>query len=580
MSTTHLNLPTKSCHNCRKRRWRCDRSLPSCQKCLSAGTECLGYGKLFVWNRGVASRGKMMGKGYEEKMEQHHIAHAEPPEAPAKAQGMSALVWDNQGPSQQQDEQQQMSSLPEPSYELVSGHSVIDDYRMSIQGRQMDSDQEREMISDVHRALTDPLLNDLDRNSRYYLYHFATQLCEVMVVYDGPGQNPIRDLIPATSAYPLLLQIIVANSAVHVFNISNNPVGQSSYQEQQSPTVMAYYQAVSRFGGPLKSSYRDALVAKQHALSLLAKSITSVNTANIDFILITILLFVNYALVESGRDKWKVHMDGALRLIQLLGKPPYIQRPMSRLRQTILSDLLVFHILGSTFSFTTLPTLIPNTIELDPILRYAETNNYLSCPGPLLRIMLESFALPDSHGSPSGTNTPIYIEEQVGVLLRRALEFDPIVWSSDFVPASPFEDIQQRIRIASAHRSAVCIYLARVLPSTNPLLDPTSGAAIVSLTALADDVVHHISHLKPGDPLFKSICWPLFLAGAESEDPAQREWIMNTLDELYGLMFWGYLRTSKRVLEAIWKFKDEAGPGSGNCWVEQLKDFGHDILIA
>ena len=304
------------------------------------------------------------------------------------------------------------------------------------------------------------------------------------------------------------------------------------------------------------------------------------NTANIDFILMTILLFVNYALVESGRDKWKVHMDGALKLIQLLGKPPYFQRPMSRLRQTILSDLLVFHILGSTFSFTTLPTLIPDTIELDPILRYAETNNYLSCPGPLLRIMLESFALPDSHGSFAGTNTPIYIEEQVGVLLRRALEFDPIVWSSNFAPASPFEDIQQRIRIASAHRSAVCIYLARVLPSTNPLLDPTSGTAIVSLTALADDVVHHISHLKPGDPLFKSICWPLFLAGAESEDPAQREWIMNTLDELYVLMFWGYLRTSKRVLEAIWKFKDEAGPSSGNCWVEQLKDFGHDILIA
>ncbi|RYH08991.1 MAG: hypothetical protein EON57_05175, partial [Alphaproteobacteria bacterium] len=116
-------------------------------------------------------------------------------------------------------------------------------------------------------------------------------------------------------------------------------------------------------------------------------------------------------------------------------------------------------------------------------------------------------------------------------------------------------------RIAAAHRSAVCIYLARVLPSTNPLIDPSSGTALVNLTELANDVVHQISHLKPGDALFKSICWPLFLAGAESRDPVQREWIMNTLDELYSHMFWGYLHTSKRVLEAIWKYLDQAAEG-------------------
>ncbi|KAF1836329.1 acriflavine sensitivity control protein acr-2 [Decorospora gaudefroyi] len=505
----------------------------------------------------------MMGKGYEEKMMERRVDAA----SKEKTQDPPQLVWEKEGASQQS---------PDAEFETVAAGSVPNFVRMSAS----EQDQEMAMTANVDRPLMDPLVNDLDRNSRYYLYHFATQLCEVMVVYDMPGGNPIRDIIPATSAYPLLLQIILANSAFHVFNITQNPMGQSAYQGAQSPTVMAYYQAVSRFGGPLKSSYRDALVAKQQALSLLAKSVVSVNTTNIDLILITILLFVNYALVESGRDKWKVHMDGALKLIKLLGEPPYLQRPMSRLRQTILSDFLVFYILGSTFSFTTLPALIPETIELDPILRYAETNNYLSCPGPLLRIMLESFALPDTHDSRSETSTQEYIQEQVAVLLRRALAFDPIAWSFDFERASPFEDIEQRIRIASAHRSAVCIYLARVLPSTNPLLDPTSGTALVSLTALADDVVHHISHLKPGDALFKSICWPLFLAGAESEDRGQREWIMDTLDQLYGLMFWGYLHTSKRVLESIWKLKDEAGAGAGNCWVEEVKDFGNEILIA
>jgi hypothetical protein len=118
------------------------------------------------------------------------------------------------------------------------------------------------------------------------------------------------------------------------------------------------------------------------------------------------------------------------------------------------------------------------------------------------------------------------------------------------------------------------------LPSTNPLIDPASSKAVVNLTALADDVVHQISYLKPGDALFKSICWPLFLAGAESRDPAQREWIMNTLDNLYSIMYWGYLHTSKRVLEAIWKYLDEAKDGEDNCWVEEVKELGNEILIA
>jgi hypothetical protein len=513
--------------------------------------ECLGYGKLFKWNSGVASRGKMMGKSYDDREET---------KKEAKTHDAPALVWTNEDNPQRFHRPESILAQPQEDAVPAAEHY----------------EQPSTMI--VYRPLTDPLVNDLDQNSQYYMHHFATQMCDVMVVYDVPGQNPIRDLIPATSAYPLLLQIMVANSAFHVFNISRNPMSQSAYQADSSSDVIPFDHVAAHSNGPLKSSFRDALVAKQQALALLAQGVATVNPSNIDLILVTILLFVNYALVESGRDKWKVHMDGALKLIRLLGDPPYLQRPMSRLRQTILSDFLVFYILGSTFTFSALPSFIPDTIELEPILRYAETNNYLSCPGPLLKIMLESFALPNRTVSCT-PETFESIQHQLGNLLHRALEFDPVAWSCNFEPASPFEDLEKRIRIAAAHRSAVCIYLARVLPSTNPLIDPTSGTAIVNLTALANDVVFQISHLEPGDALYKSICWPLFLAGAESRDPTQREWIMDTLDKLYGIIYWGYLHTSKRVLEAIWKYLDERNDGE-NCWVEEVKGFGNEILIA
>jgi hypothetical protein len=237
-----------------------------------------------------------------------------------------------------------------------------------------------------------------------------------------------------------------------------------------------------------------------------------------------------------------------------------------------------FYILGSLFHSSTAPNLIPPSIDLDPILRYAETNNYLSCPAPLLRIMLQSFRLPDILEYGEGPSAEI--QEELKTLLEAALAFDPLEWLQTFQPATPTEDLQQRFHIASAHRSGVCIYLARHLPYTHPLIYPSSASRLVNLTDLADSIVHHISQLTPKDMLFKSISWPLFLAGAESDDAAQRTWIMNTLDEFYYVMYWGYIRTGKRTLEAIWQKRDGTGCATGGCWVTDVKEMGGEILIA
>lgn len=233
-----------------------------------------------------------------------------------------------------------------------------------------------------------------------------------------------------------------------------------------------------------------------------------------------------------------------------------------------------FYILGSTFRFSSSPKLFPDPIDVEPILQYAETNNYLCCPAPLLCIMLKSFTLSDFEDTSEVLT--LDHQESLKALLELALSFDPANWVSNFRPASPFEDLTKRLHLASAHRSAVCVYLARFIPITNPLLDPSGGSAVVSLTGLADDIVHHISHLQPGDSLFKSISWPLFLAGTESEDPAQRAWIMDTLDCFYGEMHWGYIRTVQKVLKDVWAYK-EAG---ATCWVTEVKKMGTEIMIA
>ncbi|KAJ5367284.1 fungal-specific transcription factor domain-containing protein [Penicillium brevicompactum] len=52
-----------SCWTCRRRRVKCDRLLPACQKCYKAAQPCQGYTeKPLRWVNSVASRGKLMGK--------------------------------------------------------------------------------------------------------------------------------------------------------------------------------------------------------------------------------------------------------------------------------------------------------------------------------------------------------------------------------------------------------------------------------------------------------------------------------------------------------------------------------------
>lgn len=57
----HPEESTQACHNCRRSRLKCDKTLPHCLKCGKKGQQCLGYQRLLRWERGIASRGKMAG---------------------------------------------------------------------------------------------------------------------------------------------------------------------------------------------------------------------------------------------------------------------------------------------------------------------------------------------------------------------------------------------------------------------------------------------------------------------------------------------------------------------------------------
>jgi len=56
-------------------------------------------------------------------------------------------------------------------------------------------------------------------------------------------------------------------------------------------------------------------MAKQNALQLLSYSLADMRSTNFDIILASILLFINFELIESGKDSGRIHVEGAKSLI-------------------------------------------------------------------------------------------------------------------------------------------------------------------------------------------------------------------------------------------------------------------------
>ena len=170
---------TKPCHNCRRRRLRCDRSWPTCHKCAVSGQECLGYGKVFVWTQGIDSHGNVnpppgrrlpddtdssasaSPPGHHQPNQNHHH-HDRPRPQPqpdySDQHPLARLVQQAQQAAQEAEELKRHQQQPTPQSDESAASS------------------DANMPWPSPGALTDPLFQDLDRTSRFYLAHCRSWL--------------------------------------------------------------------------------------------------------------------------------------------------------------------------------------------------------------------------------------------------------------------------------------------------------------------------------------------------------------------------------------------------------------------
>lgn len=90
-------------------------------------------------------------------------------------------------------------------------------------------------------------------------------------------------------------------------------------------------------------TYHDALIAKQRALNLLKTALTHIDSANVDVILATVLLFVQAELIDTGRDAWKPHITGARKIIEMIGVERLdMAGDISELRRCFVANCLMY----------------------------------------------------------------------------------------------------------------------------------------------------------------------------------------------------------------------------------------------
>lgn len=197
---------------------------------------------------------------------------------------------------------------------------------------------------------------------------------------------------------------------------------------------------------------------------------------------------------------------------------------------------------------------------------------YLSCPPEILQIILAASQLtPEA----PWTDWTLSVADEALVLIDQALAFDIPSWASQLQQLGNVTDVESRVHIASAHRSAACLYVLQALPLARAIRP-------VDTDFLVADILSHLSSISETDPYFKATSWPTFIAGAETRDPEKRTWLLSRLLAIWDICPWGYIFTAIEMLKATWGLQD-GGSGhrdeNGVNWLQDLKGLGFEHLI-
>ncbi|KAL4897242.1 putative C6 finger domain protein Acr-2 [Aspergillus ambiguus] len=562
---------TKGCYTCRRRRIICDNGLPTCRKCRDAGKECLGYQKPLVWVKGgVASRGKMMGRSFDDVKQQDSGQSTGHQPVQTQPDGLVPAGSDTAPPIQTHPEDSQPEDHSTGAMIQSSIPSV--DYVPSP------------------RPLIDPLFKDLSPLSRFYIIHFNENLVNYLALYSSV-QNPFRDLTLLVGDSPVLAHALAATGALHYAILANSdfsPMPWSTDGTALTGSLLSSHDVeqavVSTISQrPASKVYEHFLAFKHRALHQLSRDVGDSVMRNDTRTLAAIMVLALMDAIESGDGAWKYHLEGAKKILKIRERennPTQANGMIDWLDTFAVDGCLLIQLMGSTLARPgSLSKPFYSSDMGTEVLKRLEQTSWVGCPAYLLEVIFVVHAgwCSDSDSDPTAAPqqpamnfSSIFLPEGSNPLespldlLQHIQAFDPISWAEEMQSFYYLPDVSMRVALATVYRAAVYLYASRVLSR------PRSGTArSVGLglpadhTRVTDLLIREISLIPLADPHFKCLIWPTFIAGAECRDPAQRPFLLRTLSDLYYDVTSVNVRNAAWVLSLMWQKRDAKRQAAG-----------------
>ncbi|EAW13231.1 Zn(II)2Cys6 transcription factor [Aspergillus clavatus NRRL 1] len=389
----------------------------------------------------------------------------------------------------------------------------------------------------VAPGLEDEAVSSLDKVSKYYLDYCI-------------------NLISLALKDPLLLQAALALAARHRAN-----EGQSFDGAQALLPWMG-------------NAQQDALVFKHKAIQGLSQVVGDAASSRSDTTVATIFLLIFLDLLESGNDRWNIHLGGAKTLMSLSKSLSQVSDPgrtVQEIRSFITKQIYLIETLGATFVRPNLlsrsPTLAAEGMSPDMV-----EQSFLGCPDFLLSA-IQTFSIKrDILATASQKPFPeaATVISDLTAMLESIHNFDSLSWASNLPQTSSPHDIHNLANLSQCYKLGALIYGQRVLDIV--LHQDTSQEHVTC------ELFSVIEALKDDNALFKCILWPIFVAGLESGFSVQHDLVMQYLERFWIITRCLNVVNAAKILQAYWQTQTHAEAKSLN-WVFNMGRLGEDWLL-
>ncbi|CAH0046960.1 unnamed protein product [Clonostachys solani] len=514
----------RDCPECKKSRRKCDRTIPTCRKCISRGVECPGYDPFQLkWIQGLTrENGKFSGQSIPEHWKSK----------PAQSNASPSNTTPSATPSIPAEPPPPESEQIDKS--LVSIHNPVSQEQQVVQTALPHPSPEFHLVREYSSSV---LFENL-------LGHFSSNVVPRLTWIDL-SEHPWRSIILSLAQDCLSLRLSIGCLAAA--HLSTTSLAASTQQVHLLQMRNWFRDACLRI---LNSMMRQELQTDQPAVSQNQYR----QNSKIVQVLATMLVLCYSGAVVPGSTDWALHLGACRTVIDTYQLRNSDQTPTHPIERFLLKEVADLETLSSISVFNRRPLL-----DADESLQPKHSNSFWSFTD-LINEITTVERTRHAQQSPPPPDMPYWHS-------RAEQAYQTVLTNITQITNQHQQTSQYRLE--SALRSH---YYANIIYSYQAFETPRD--------ALAEETVNHLLNLLFNDlestlsgPVHEythTIFFPLLIAGTECRGDGQRQALIGKLfmDSLTKTGMW-FNHTALKFLHSFW---ERANHDKTKSWIHYARE--------